>query len=56
MAVGPLGRRGPRAVPSASSTAAGPATILSPVRMASTAKAWTWKPKIAAPDTARVSK
>ena len=56
MAAGPLGLLGPRAAQSASNTAAGPATILLPARMVSTAKVWTWKPKTAAPDTVRVSK
>ena len=56
MVAGPLGLLGPRAAQSASNTAAGPATILLPVRMVSTAKVWTWKPKTAAPDTVRVSK
>ena len=55
MAVGPLGLRGPRAAPSASNTAAEPATILLPAQMDCTAKVWTWKPKTAAPDTVRVS-
>ena len=55
MAVGPLGLLGPRAVPSASNTAAGPATIPFPVRMDSIAKVWTWKQKTAATDTVRVS-
>ena len=55
MAAGRRGRLGPRAAPSASNTAAGPATILFPARVVSTAKGWTWKPKTAPPDTARVS-
>ena len=55
MAVGPLGLLGPRAVPNAFSTAAGPATTLRPVLMVSIARVWTSKRKTAAPDTVRVS-